>query len=166
MTARFDEPRFLQLPESARRLLEFMSVICAPIAATPSSKPPSVAMDVKLLRPLLDEWVETGFLTRTGTGHYACAEEIRDELTRRSLREGRCSALAKEVAGHLSPDEPRHMWQEKRWPNVEAALRDLRLWILMGAQPYDLLNRTSRQYYNPPQFLPHPWPALWGVSAR
>jgi len=163
MTTQFDEAHFLQLPEKTQRLLEFMSVIYAPIAATPLSKLPSVAVNVKQLRPLLDELLRTGFLTGNSMGQFACATEIRDPLTLRSLREGRFLTWAKEVFEHVQSEEPkRTYYYEKRWTSTEAALRDLRLCVLMGANPLSMLDQARRQYISQPQFQPHPWYTLWG----
>ncbi len=162
MTSIFDEKKFLQLPESTQHLLEFMSILYAPMAATPLSKLSPVATDVKVLRPLLDEWVKAKLLTFNTQGQYACAADIRDELTRRSLRTGRFAALAK-VVETLTPTQPLG-WTGKYWTDVDQALRDIRLQALLGngRQLATLLERANQQYANSPKFQPHPWLTLWG----
>ena len=162
MTSRFDEALFLQLPETTQHLLELMSIIYSPITVSPLSKLPVLARDVKVSRPLLDSLVNSGWLTVGSTDRYACAAEIRDDLTRRSLREGRFAAFADVVGTVLYPESKRHSWQPRKWPSAEAALRDLRLCVLLGRQPYDLFHETWQQYFNHPKFLPHPWYTLWG----
>ena len=165
MTSLFDEAKFLQLPETTQHLLEFMSIIYAPVAATPLSKLSPVATDVKVLRPLLDELVKAKLLTVSKQGYYACAENIRDALTRRSLREGRFAALAKVVDIYMVPEQPKQWWYGQQiWPQAEAALRDLRLAVLSGKDKDlpQLLQRARQQYQNSPKFQPHPWFKLWG----
>ena len=166
MTVMFDEKKFHALPESTQRLLEFMSIIYAPIAATPLSKLAPVAMDVKVLRPLLNDLVALGFVSVNGVNYYACAEDIRDELTLRSLRAGRFTALAKIVAAHLSPEAPRHAYGNEFWADVNHALRDIRLQVLLGNGKWlaKLLEQANRQYATAPKFRPHPWFTLWGSS--
>lgn len=155
MTVMFDEKKFHALPESTQRLLEFMSIIYAPIAATPLSKLSPVAMDVELLRPLLDELVKAKLLTVNKSNYYACKESIRDELTRRSILAGRFAALAKVVDIHLTPDQPKQVrYGQQIWSVVDAALRDLRLAVLLGKDKDlpPLLQRATQQYQNSPKF--------------
>ncbi len=162
MTAVFDEQKLINLPINAQQLLEFISILYAPIAATPLSKLSPVAMDVKVLRPLLDDLVRLGLLTVTSNNYYACAAGIRDELTRRSLRTGRFTALAK-VVETLTPTQT-ISWTTKYWTDADQALRDLRLQALLGngRQLATLLERANQQYANSPKFQPHPWLTLWG----
>jgi superfamily II DNA or RNA helicase len=161
----FDETEFLKLPESTQHLLEFMSIIYAPITATPLSKLSPVATDVKVLRPLLDELVKAGLLTVNKQGSFACAENIRDAVTRRAIREGRFPAFAKVVDIHLTPDLPKQTWYNQQiWSMAEAALRDLRLAVLAGKdrELSQLLQRATQQYQHSPKLQPHPWFKLWG----
>ncbi|OQX09668.1 MAG: hypothetical protein BWK73_22145 [Thiothrix lacustris] len=161
----FDEQKFLQLPENTQHLLEFMSIVYAPIAATPLSKLAPVAMDVKVLRPLLDDLVRLELLTVTSNNYYACAAGIRDELTRRSLRAGRFAALAK-VVETLIPTQPVKWYAERFWTDADQALRDIRLQALLGNGKLlaTLLERANKQYANSPKFQPHPWFTLWGSA--
>lgn len=165
MTSIFDEKKFFHLSESTQQLLEFMSIIYAPIAATPLSKLSPVAVDVKVLRPLLNDLVNLGFLTVNGVNYYACVDEVRDELTRRSLREGRFVNWAKIVVENLSPEAPRQAYGYEFWADVNHALRDLRLQVLLGNNGQwlaKLLDHANRQYASNAKFRPHPWFTLWG----
>lgn len=159
----FDEKKFFHLSESTQQLLEFMSILYAPMAATPLSKLEPVAMDVKVLRPLLDDLVRLGLLTVKSNGNYACAAGIRDELTRRSLRTGRFAALAK-VVETLIPTQSVKWYAERFWTDADQALRDIRLQALLGNGKLlaTLLERANKQYANSPKFQPHPWFTLWG----
>lgn len=159
----FDEKEFLKLPESTLHLLEFMSILYAPMAATPLSKLSPVNQDVKLLRPLLNQLVEVQLLTINKLSQYACAENIRDELTRRAMRSGRFPQLAKVVAA-LAPEAPRYGWGYKNWQSVDDALRDLRLNVLLNDEEKIrwILQHSREQYANSPKFQPHPWFTVWG----
>lgn len=160
----FDEKEFLKLPESTQHLLEFMSILYAPMAATPLSKLAPVNQDVKLLRPELNRLITAGWLVSVRNSYYACAEGVRDELTRRSLQAGRFPELARVVLANVSPEAPRQGWSYNIWPFVEDALRDLRLNVLLGdAQKASwVLQQASQQFANSPKFQPHPWFTLWG----
>ena len=163
LLAVFDEQKIIDLPIKSQQLLEFMSILYAPMAATPLSKLEPIAMDVKVLRPLLDDLVRLGLLTVNSNGNYACAAGIRDELTRRSLRTGRFAALAK-VVETLIPTKPAQWYAEKYWSDADQALRDIRLQVLLGNGRLlaTLLERANKQYANSPKFQPHPWFTLWG----
>lgn len=84
----FDETRFLRLPESSQHLLEFLSIIYTPITANSLSKLSPVAIPLTQLHSLLNELVQTGWLTASKTQHYACAPGIGDALTQHSVRGG------------------------------------------------------------------------------
>ncbi|QTR48202.1 DEAD/DEAH box helicase [Thiothrix litoralis] len=155
--------KFLELPDSTQHLLEFMSIIYAPISAAQLSKLSPVAMDVKVLRRLLDELVRLDFL-KIVSNNYACVETLCDALTQRSLRAGRFAALAEVVNIHLSPEQPERYFGQKIWVDAAQALRDLRLQALLGngRTLAVVLEHANRQCANSPKFQPHPWFTLWG----
>ena len=161
----FDETRFLRLPESSQHLLEFLSIIYTPITANSLSKLSPVAIPLTQLHSLLNELVQTGWLTVSKTQHYACAPGIGDALTQHSVRGGRFDAWAKVVDLHLSPEQPKNWWAGQQvWTHVEAALRDLRLQVLLGDNKNVqlLLERAGKQYAQHPLYQPHPWLHIWG----
>ncbi len=164
MSKIFNEQAFLQLPDDTQQLLEMLSIVYAPIAATPLSKLPSINSDVKVLRPQLDELVSAGWLTVNNIKQYACVDTVRDALTRHSLRAGRFSERAKAVLEALSPKAPVNAWSHKYWPGLDEALRDLRLHTLLGNnRPLnDALPKVNQQFANSSRLDMHPWFILWG----
>lgn len=165
MIRAFEEQRFQQLPEGQQHLLEFLSIIYAPISAQALSKLSPVAISVDHLRPLLNNLVDDGWLSINKFNHYACVAGVCDALTQRSLKAGRFHAWAQVVDIYVSPEQPKNWWAGQQiWPNVDAALRDLRLQVLLGDSKAVilLLERADKQFAAQEPYTPHPWFKLWG----
>ncbi len=171
--ATFDLNAFNALPNLQRSLLQLISIIYAPVAATPIAScahrlgidDPNIndSFTLHSLRPILvdlihDDWLEGS------QGKYSCPESIRDELLLTTINEGNFEKIASQVLTSFSATESfgRILWQ-----SVEHGLSHARIYLFMGKT--EKLNHTlelleERYQYRESELInPGFYPATFGT---
>ena len=134
----FDLDAFNALPKLQRSLLQLISIIYAPVAATPlascahrlgiNDPNSNDSFTLHSIRPILvdlihDDWLEGS------QGKYHCPDSIRDELLLSSIKEGNFDTLSTQVLNSFSATESfgRILWQ-----SVEHGLSHARIYLFQG----------------------------------
>ena len=134
----FDRTAFYELPELQRSLLQLVSLIYAPVAATPLA---SCAQRVGInnprdgenftlhsLRPILVDLIHKGYL-RGSQGKYDCVPEISEEILLTSISDKTFDKYSDQVLTSFSATESfgRILWQ-----SVEHGLSHARIFLFQG----------------------------------
>jgi len=170
--ATFDLNAFNALPKLQRSLLQLISIIYAPVAATPLAScahrlginDPNIddSFTLHSLRPVLvdlihDDWLEGS------QGKYHCPEAIRDEILLTSLDDSSFDTFSTQVLASFSATESfgRILWQ-----SVEHGLSHARIYLFQGRT--EKLNHTlellhERYQYRESELInPGFYPATFG----
>jgi len=170
--ATFDLNAFNALPKLQRSLLQLISIIYAPVAATPLAScahrlginDPVIndSFTLHSLRPVLvdlihDDWLEGS------QGKYHCPEAIRDEILLTSLDDSTFEALSTQVLASFSATESfgRILWQ-----SVEHGMSHARIYLFQGrteklSHTLELLHERY-QYRESELINPGFYPATFG----
>ena len=168
----FDLNAFNALPKLQRSLVQLISIIYAPVAATPLAScahrlginDPIIndSFTLHSLRPILvdlihDDWLEGS------QGKYHCPESIRDEILLTAIDEGTFETFSTQVLASFSATESfgRILWQ-----SVEHGMSHARIFLFQGRT--DKLNNTlellhERYQYRESELVnPGFYPATFG----
>ncbi len=134
----FDRTEFYKLSELQRSLLQLISLIYAPVAATPLA---SCAQRVGInnpndgeiftlhtLRPILVDLIHKGYL-QGNQGKYNCAPEVCEDILLTSITDGTFDKYSDQVLASFSATESfgRILWQ-----SVEHGLSHARIFLFQG----------------------------------
>ena len=172
----FDRKAFDALPKLERSLLQIISVIYAPVAATPLAScahhlgindPQSgEAFTLHTIRPVLVDLIHTGFLEGS-QGKYFCAAGIREEILLSSINDATFEAYSAQVMRSFSATES---FGRVLWQSIEHGLSHARIYLFQGRSEklistLDLLNERY-QYRESVLENPGFYPATFGTPAN
>jgi len=144
--ATFDLNAFNALPKLQRSLIQLMSIIYAPVAATPLAScahrlginDPDVddTFTMHTIRPILVDLIHDNWLAGS-QGKYHCPDEIRDEILLTTLNDDSFATYSAQVLSSFSATESfgRILWQ-----SVEHGISHARIYLFQGKT--DKLNST------------------------
>ena len=170
--APFDLDAFNALTKLQRSLLQLISIIYAPVAATPLAScahrlginDPATddSFTLHSLRPFLVDLIHDNWLEGS-QGKYHCPEAIRDELLLTAINDGEFEEISKQVLASFSATESfgRILWQ-----SVEHGLSHARIFLFQGRveklnTTLELLNERY-QYRESELVNPGFYPATFG----
>ncbi|MGK0270370.1 MAG: SNF2 family DNA or RNA helicase [Cocleimonas sp.] len=170
--ATFDLNAFNALPKLQRNLLQLISIIYAPVAATPLAScahrlginDPVIndSFTLHSLRPVLVDLIHDNWLEGS-QGKYHCSDAMRDELLLTAINDGVFEEYSAQVLASFSATESfgRILWQ-----SVEHGLSHARIYLFQGKtdklnHTLDLLNERY-QYRESELINPGFYPATFG----
>ncbi|WP_022952271.1 DEAD/DEAH box helicase [Leucothrix mucor] len=154
--AEFDSIAFQQLPDLERSLLQLLSVIYAPTAATPLAicarkvgiRNPAgdESFNLHTLKPVLQGLVDTGWIT-SGINRFACTLESREKITLDAVHQG---VFEEYSASILEAFEPRKVDGIIVWQDLEHGISHARIHLYRGdrAQLRLTLQSLYKQFAN------------------
>ena len=135
--ANFDLDAFNKLPELQRSLLQLMSIIYAPVAATPLAScafklgltdPNGDSFTLHTLRPVLVDLIHADYLVGS-QGKYHCPAPLREEILLTAIEDGIFKEYGDQVLLSFSATESfgRILWQ-----SVEHGISHARIFLFQG----------------------------------
>lgn len=150
-TTEFDLSTFRQLPELERALLQLLSVIYAPTAATPLAicarrvgiRNPNgdESFNLHSLKPILQGLMDSGWIT-TGINRFACRSDMREKVTVETINNGVFEAYAENI---LEAFEPRTVDGIIVWQDLEHGISHARIHLFRGDRAH--LRETLQSIY-------------------
>ena len=172
----FDQKAFDALPKLERSLLQIISIIYAPVAATPLAScahhlginDPSLGDSFTLhsIRPVLVDLIHTGLLEGS-QGKYYCAPGICEEILLSSISDGTFEDYSAQVMRSFSATES---FGRVLWQSIEHGLSHARIYLFQGRSEkltttLELLNERY-QYRDSVLVNPGFYPATFGTPAN
>ncbi|MGB1309908.1 MAG: hypothetical protein ACPG47_01795, partial [Leucothrix sp.] len=135
-TTTFDLSSFRQLPELERSLLQLLSVIYAPTAATPLAicarkvgiRNGDESFNLHSLKPILQGLMDTGWIT-TGINRFACRTDMREKVTVETINSDAFDNYSENI---LEAFEPRQVDGVVVWQDLEHGISHARIHLYRG----------------------------------
>ncbi len=137
-TIEFDLSTFRQLPELERALLQLLSVIYAPTAATPLAicarrvgiRNPNgdESFNLHSLKPILQGLMDSGWIT-AGINRFACRSDMREQITVETINNEVFDAYSENI---LEAFEPRTVDGVVVWQDLEHGISHARIHLYRG----------------------------------
>ena len=134
----FDLSSFRQLPELERALLQLLSVIYSPTAATPLAicarrvgiRNPNgdESFNLHSLKPILQGLMDSGWIT-AGINRFACRSDMREKVTVETINSNVFEEYAKNI---LEAFEPRTVDGAIVWQDLEHGISHARIHLYSG----------------------------------
>ncbi len=170
---KFDQEAFQKLPDYARSLLELISIIYAPVAATPlascahrvgiNDPQNDASYTMHSLRPLLVDLIHKGWLEGS-KGRYYCPPGFCEAYLLSSIRGGRFDTYSEQVLKSFGATES---FGRVLWQSAEHGISHARIYLFQGkteklVHTLDLLHERY-QYRESILHDPGFYPAIFGM---
>ena len=151
ITTDFDLSAFRQLPELERSLLQLLSVIYAPTAATPLAicarkvgiRNPNgdESFNLHSLKPILQGLMDSGWII-AGVNRFSCRPDMRETVTVETINSGLFDSYSESI---LEAFEPRQVDGVIVWQDLEHVISHARIHLYRGDR--ENLRNTLKSMY-------------------
>jgi len=134
----FDQDAFNKLPELHRSLLQIISIIYAPVAATPLAScahrldinDPKIdgSFTLHSLRPILVDLIHKDWLEGS-QGKYSCPAKLRDGILLSAINDGVYKRYAEQVLSSFSATES---FGRVLWQSIDHGISHARIFLFLG----------------------------------